>query len=93
MELMLAANRDPELAETTAKFVGRVNELTHDALTAVQPHCDDPHLRQQQSAAVATFLAGVFTRFAGGDRSMADAALLEKLLHAIALAVEKTSAG
>jgi len=93
MELMLAANRDPELADTTAKFVGRVNELTHDALTAVQPHSDDPHLRQQQSAAVATFLAGVFTRFAGGDRALADADLLEKLLHAIVRAVENADNG
>jgi DNA-binding transcriptional regulator YbjK len=90
MELLLAATRDPELAHTTAEFVGRVNELTHDAITAVQPHTDDPDLRHQQSAAVSTFLAGAFTRFAAGDRSLADSDLLERLLHAIVLAVERT---
>jgi DNA-binding transcriptional regulator YbjK len=88
MELVLAATRDPELETTTSQFVTRVNEMTNDAIAAVQPHSVDLELRQQQSTAVATFLAGVFLRFAAGDRTLADTDLLERLLHAIVLAVE-----
>lgn len=88
LELTLAATRDPALAETTAESVARITELAHGALAAVQPPSDRPGLREAQSTALTTFLAGVFTRFAVGDRTLADRDRLEKFLHTIALAVE-----
>ena len=86
-ELLLAATRDPALAETSAKFVARVNALTHDAIAAVQPGSADPKLRQLQSDAVMTFISGAFTRFAAGDRTLADPERVERLLRAIVTAV------
>ena len=86
-ELLLAATRDPALAETSAKFVARVHALTHDAIAAVQPGSADPKLRQLQSDAVMTFISGAFTRFAAGDRTLADPERVERLLRAIVTAV------
>ncbi|ANI42823.1 hypothetical protein MVAC_21128 [Mycolicibacterium vaccae ATCC 25954] len=86
-ELMLAAMRDPELAAMSGTFVARVIVMTHDAVTALQPASDDHALREAQSDAVTTFIAGLFARFAAGDRPFVDAADLERMLHAIVTAV------
>ena len=42
--------------------------------------------------AVLTFITGVFTRFVYDDRTVADSAELERLLHAIATAAYSTYA-
>ena len=87
LELMLAAVRDPELAEKATGLAARGVALTLEAIAAVQPSSDDPDLREAQSAAVMTFISGLFTRFAAGDRTLADADRLERLFHAIVTAV------
>ncbi|MGE2836171.1 TetR/AcrR family transcriptional regulator [Mycobacterium sp. SMC-4] len=86
-ELMLATMRDPELAAISGKLVSRVITMTHDAVAALQPESDDPALREAQSDAVTTFIAGLFARFAAGDRPVSDAAHLERMLQAIVTAV------
>lgn len=87
LELMLAAVRDPELAEKATALAGRGVALTLEAIDAVQPRSDDPELREAQSVAVMTFISGAFTQFAAGDRSLADAARLERFFHALVRAV------
>ena len=90
LELMLAATRDPELADMSAESVAKVVELTHDAISIVQPPLSDPRLREAQADAVMTMISGAFTRFAAGDRSLADPVRLEGLMHAIVVAVEQS---
>jgi DNA-binding transcriptional regulator YbjK len=87
LELMLAAVRDPELADKATALAARGVALTHEAIDAVAPRSDDPELRETQSTAVMTFISGIFTQFAAGDRTLADAERLERLFHAIVTAV------
>lgn len=86
-ELLLSAARDPDLAETSQVFVARVNRMTRDAIAHLQPGTDDPALLAAQTTAVTTFIAGVFTRLAAGDRTIYDVGQLTHLLQAVATAV------
>jgi DNA-binding transcriptional regulator YbjK len=86
-ELLLGAVRDPGLGETAQAFVARINAMAHDAIAHLQPDTDDPALLGEQTTAVTTFIAGVFTRLAGGDRTISNAEQLTRLLEAVATAV------
>ncbi|GBG36797.1 TetR/AcrR family transcriptional regulator [Mycobacterium montefiorense] len=86
-ELLMAAVRDPGLAETSQAFVARMNAMTRQAIAHLQPGTDDPALLDAQTTAVMTFIAGVFTRLAGGDRTISNAEQLARLLEAVATAV------
>lgn len=86
-ELLLAAVRDPDLAATSQAFAARINTMTHEATAHLQPGTDDPALLDAQTTAVTTFIAGVFTRLIGGDRTINDAGQLARLLEAVATAV------
>lgn len=86
-ELLLDAVRDPGLAETSQTFVTRINAMAHEAIAHLQPGTDDPALLDAQTTAVTTFIAGVFTRLAGGDRTISNAGQLTRLLEAVATAV------
>lgn len=87
LELILAAVRDPTLAESSGRFVAHVFTLSGDAISSVQPDTDDPDLRAAQNEAVMTVISGAFTRFAAGDRSLADAERMERLLRAVVAGV------
>ncbi|VEG46404.1 TetR family transcriptional regulator [Mycolicibacterium flavescens] len=82
-ELLLAGARDPALAETFELFVSRIVAMTHDAITAVNLGPVDDDVRNAQGDAVITFIAGLFTRYASGDRSKSDAKHIERLLEAV----------
>ena len=86
-ELVLGAVRDPSLAETSQTFVARINAMAHEAIAHLQPGIDDPALLDAQTTAVTTFIAGVFTRLVGGDRTISNAKQLAGLLEAVATAV------
>lgn len=86
-ELLLGAARDPDLAATSQVFVARINAVARDAIAHLQPGTDDPVLLAAQTTAVTTFIAGVFTRLAAGDRTIDEAAQLTRLLEAVATAV------
>ena len=86
-ELVLGAVRDPGLAETSQTFVARINAMAHEAIAHLQPGTDDPALLDAQTTAVTTFIAGVFTRLVGGDRTISNAKQLTGLLEAVATAV------
>ncbi|WP_445161654.1 TetR/AcrR family transcriptional regulator [Mycobacterium sp. Dal123C01] len=86
-ELVLGAVRDPGLAETSQTFVARINAMAHEAIAHLQPGIDDPALLDAQTTAVTTFIAGVFTRLVGGDRTISNARQLAGLLEAVATAV------
>jgi AcrR family transcriptional regulator len=86
-ELLLGAARDPDLAETSRDFVGRIIGMAHEAIAHLQPGTNDPDLLAEQTTAVTTFIAGVFTRLAAGDRTIKDAEQLARLLEAVATAV------
>jgi DNA-binding transcriptional regulator YbjK len=89
LELLLAATRDPELGETLTEFVGQLIAMTHDAILTLRPDTKHPELLEAQSTAVMTIVGGAFVRFAVGDRTLADADYLQRLLHAVVLAVEQ----
>jgi DNA-binding transcriptional regulator YbjK len=89
-ELLLAAARDPDIAEKSQAFVARINTLAQDAIAHLQPGTDNPELLAAQTTAVTTFIAGVFTRLTSGDRTINDAGQLGRLLEAIATAVSKS---
>lgn len=86
-ELLLGTARDPALAETLQTFVARINAVAQDALAHLQPEIDDRLLLDAQTTAVTTFIAGVFSRLAAGDRTINDAEQLARLLQAVATAV------
>jgi hypothetical protein len=86
---LLAGTRDPELGETSTEFVGQLIAMTHDAIMALRPDTKRPELLEAQSTAVMTIVGGAFVRFAVGDRTLADAEYLQRLLHAVVLAVER----
>ena len=94
-ELLLGAVRDPDLAETSQAFVARLNAMAHEAIAHLQPGTDDPVLLDAQTTAVTTFIAGVFTRLVGEDRTINNAEQLTRLLQAVATAVslERAAAG
>lgn len=91
LELLLAATREPDLGQTPSEFVAQLIALTHDAILALRPEEGRAELLEAQSAAVMTIVGGAFVRFAVGDRSLADTDYIERLLHAVVLAVEKLS--
>ncbi|OMC29505.1 TetR family transcriptional regulator [Mycobacterium sp. GA-1841] len=86
-ELLLAAARDPVLAETFDLFVSRIVAMTHDAIAGVNFGPVDEDVRNAQGDAVITFIAGLFTRYASGDRSKSDAKHIERLLEAVATGI------
>ncbi|AFC50405.1 MULTISPECIES: TetR/AcrR family transcriptional regulator [Mycobacterium] len=86
-ELLLGAARDPDLAETAQVFVARINAMARDAIAHLQPDTRDPELLAAQTTAVTTFIAGIFTRLAAGDRTVGAAEQLTHLLEAVATAV------
>jgi DNA-binding transcriptional regulator YbjK len=86
-ELVLAAVRDPDLAASSQAFVTRINAMAHEAIAHLQPGTDDAALLDAQTTAVNTFIAGVFTRLAGGDRTINNVEQLAGLLEAVATAV------
>lgn len=88
LELLLAGTRDPAIAETSAQFYSSVVEMTQEAISALERGSANPVLREAQSSAIMTFIGGAFVRFAMGDRSLADADHIERVLHAIVSAVE-----
>lgn len=86
-ELLLGAARDPHLAETSQHFVARLNGMTREAIAHLQPGTDEPALLDLQTDVVTTFIAGVFSRLAAGDRTINGAEQLGGLLEAVATAV------
>jgi DNA-binding transcriptional regulator YbjK len=86
-ELLMGAVRDPDLAETSQAFVAQMNAMTREAIAHLQPGTEEPALLDAQTTAVTTFIAGVFTRLAGGDRTINDTEQLTRLLEAVATAV------
>ncbi len=86
-ELLLNAARDPELAETSQDFIVQIITMAQDAIAHLQPDVTDPALLHDQTTAVTTFLAGVFTRLVAGDRTINDPSQLARQLQAIATAV------
>ncbi|MGA7135807.1 MAG: hypothetical protein WBZ15_26355 [Mycobacterium sp.] len=86
-ELLLGASRDPNLAETSREFVGRIIAMAQDAIAYLQPGNDDPALLEAQTTAVTTFIAGVFTRLVAGDRTINDSEQLARLMQAVVTAV------
>jgi hypothetical protein len=91
-ELLLGATRDPDLAETSQEFVGRIIVMAQDAIAYLQPGNDDHALLEAQTTAVTTFIAGVFTRLVVGDRTINDAEQLARFMQAVvtAVALERT---
>ncbi|OCB26393.1 TetR family transcriptional regulator [Mycobacterium malmoense] len=86
-ELLLSAARDPALAETSREFMPRIMALAQKAIRQLQPATQDDALLEAQTTAVTTFLAGVFSRFVAGDRTIGDPDQLARLFQSIAEAV------
>lgn len=92
-ELLLGAARDPDLAQTSQEFLGRISAMAQDAIAYLQPGSGDRELLLEQTTAVMTFIAGVFTRLVAGDQTINDATHLARLLQAVATAVGRAQGG
>ena len=86
-ELMLQANRDPELAEVfrhnSEVFAGLHRR---EILARSQPGLG-PDVLEEQTIATMSFVAGVQMRLVAGDRSVDSADQLDRLLRSIAAGV------
>lgn len=87
LELLLSAERDEELAAESQRSTEQMIAMVGEAIANVSSRPGDRTLVQAQTRAVSTFISGVFTRMAAGDRSFDDAAALSALLEAIVTAV------
>ncbi|MCB0930123.1 MAG: TetR/AcrR family transcriptional regulator [Mycobacterium sp.] len=85
-ELMLQANRDPELAEVFRHNSDVFAELhRREILARSRPGSEpEPHVLEEQTVATMSFVAGVQMRLVAGDRSVASAEQLDRLLRAVA---------
>jgi DNA-binding transcriptional regulator YbjK len=85
-ELMLQANRDPELAEVFRHSSEVFAELhRREILARSKPRREpEPQVLEEQTIATMSFVAGVQLRLAGGDWSVGSAEQLDRLLRSIA---------
>lgn len=88
-ELLLASTRDPALGEVYHDFLPRIIAMCRDAIEQVLPPeaSSDAELIDLQTTAVTTFIGGVYARLLVGDRQIADAEQLDRLLTAVVNAV------
>ena len=85
-ELLLQANRDPDLAEAFRHNSEMFTELHR---REIMSRCDsgddpDPKVLSDQTAATMSFVSGVHMSFIAGDRSITSAKQLDLLLTGIA---------
>ncbi|OBI37135.1 TetR family transcriptional regulator [Mycobacterium colombiense] len=89
-ELLLASTRDQELVEISRDFTIRVFALAADAIAGLQLASEDRDLRDKQTTAVMTVIAGLFTRFISGDTSLGDPVEVEELLESVVAGIAIT---
>ncbi|OBH52701.1 hypothetical protein A5685_14675 [Mycobacterium colombiense] len=85
-ELMLQANRDPELAEVfrhNSEVFAELHrhEILRRSKSGLEP---EPHVLEEQTIATMSFVAGVQMRLVAGDPSVDNAEQLDRLLRSIA---------
>ena len=85
-ELMLQANRDPDLAEAFRHNSEMFTELHRREIMSRSDSGDDPDPKvlDEQTAATMSFVSGVHMSFIAGDRSITSAKQLDLLLIGIA---------
>ena len=85
-ELMLQANRDPELADVFRHNSEVFAELHRSEILARSKpgYESEPHVLEEQTVATMSFVAGVQMRLVAGDRSVSSAEQLDRLLRSIA---------
>jgi DNA-binding transcriptional regulator YbjK len=85
-ELLLQANRDPELAEIFRHNSELFTELHRQEILSRSHSKDkpDPKVLDEQTAATMSFVSGLHMRFIAGDRSIDSAEQLDLLLKGIA---------
>lgn len=85
-ELMLQANRDPELAEVFRHNREVFTELhRREILARSGPgFAPEPYVLEEQTIATMSFVAGVQMRLVSGDNSVRSAEQLDRLLRSIA---------
>ena len=85
-ELLLQANRDPDLAEAFRHNSEVFTELHRREIMSRSDSSDDPDPKvlDEQTAATMSFVSGVHMSFIAGDRSITSAEQLDVLLIGIA---------
>ena len=85
-ELLLQANRDPDLAEAFRHNSEMFTELHRREIMSRSDSGDDPDPKvlDEQTAATMSFVSGVHMSFIAGDRSITSAEQLDVLLIGIA---------
>ena len=84
-ELLLQANRDPDLAEIFRHNSELFTELHRQEILSRSPSGKpDPKVLDEQTAATMSFVSGLHMRFIAGDRSIDSAEQLDLLLKGIA---------
>jgi AcrR family transcriptional regulator len=85
-ELMLAANRDPELGEIFRHNTEAFTDLhRHEILSRMSPGSrPDPDVLDEQTSATMLFVAGVHMALVGGNPAITTASQLDRMLTGIA---------
>lgn len=83
-ELLLQANRDPELAEIFRHNSEMFTELHRKEILSRSRPKPKPKVLDEQTAATMSFVSGLHMRFIAGDRSIDSAEQLDLLLKGIA---------
>ncbi|MEV0360656.1 TetR family transcriptional regulator C-terminal domain-containing protein [Nocardia sp. NPDC050697] len=91
-ELLLHAGRDPELAAEFRENSAHFAALHRDIVVRLQPGSEPPDddLIDEQTFATITFINGIMMGMAMGDRTIADAAQLDRLLSGIVAGVARS---
>jgi DNA-binding transcriptional regulator YbjK len=81
-ELVLQANRDPELATILQRYSDRYLDLIRDAVRLHRPDDSDPDaaVTDEQAYVLMTFISGVMLSFTTGNRTIASAEHLDNIM-------------
>jgi DNA-binding transcriptional regulator YbjK len=84
-ELTMQATRDPAIAETLQRATDAFTKLHHDILVQLLPHGAelDPDVVDDLSNITLTFINGLLSRFAHGDRIIDSPERLDGVLSAV----------
>lgn len=90
-ELVLQANRDPDLADILQRYDDRYLDLIRDAVRLHGPgdYDRDSTVTDEQAYVLMTFIGGVMLSFTAGNRTIASAAHLDAVLSDVVSGIVK----
>lgn len=89
-ELVLQANRDPELAAILQRYADRHLELIRDAVRRHHPSGPDADVTDEQAYILMTFISGVMLSFTAGDHTITSAEHLDGVMSDVVSGIVNT---